>query len=55
MAINCGESEGLVKILIDLSYVTEMASGSSSEVYQDLLFGRVLSSMGMVGKFKYFL
>ena len=43
----------MVKILIEFTYESEMASGSGSGVYQDLLFGLELSSRGMGGRFKY--
>ena len=42
----------MVNVLTDFPEVTEMAAGSGSEVYQDVLFGRGLSSTGMVGIFK---
>ena len=37
----------MVNELADFTEVTEMAAGSGSEVYQALLFGRGISSMGM--------
>ena len=47
-----GKLEGVVKVLTNISEATEMAAGSRSGVYQDLLCWWGLSSMVMGGRFK---
>ena len=42
----------MVNVLTEYPGVTEMATGSRSEVYWDLLFGQGLSSTGMSGRLK---
>ena len=43
----------MVKVLTEFPQVTEMVAGNRSEVYQDILFRRGLSSMVMGDRFKY--
>ena len=51
--ITCGDSEGAVKLLSEFLKVTEIPDGIISGVYQAILGGRVISYMGMGGRFKY--
>ena len=50
---SCRDSEGVVKTLPEFTEETEMASGSGSEVYWDLLFRQGLLSIVMGRRFKY--
>ena len=52
MTRSCGESKGVVKVIIYFLEATEMADGSISGVYQVILSRWVLSSMVMGGRFK---